>query len=105
MISPQINLLLEAPELVHRGENASILIRIENSGEDNLTDLKIDDGFGEVARIPALAAGEAETVQQNRTILHSLPYEVIVSARDEIGGEIYSSRSQMIAVMNSSLEI
>ncbi len=105
MISPQIDLLLEAPELVHRGENASILIRIENSGEDNLTDLKVNDGFGEVARIPALAAGEAETVQQNRTILHSLPYEVIVSARDEIGGEVYSSRSQMIAVMNSSLEI
>ncbi|HNY34941.1 MAG TPA: hypothetical protein PKK68_09825, partial [Methanothrix soehngenii] len=105
MISPQINLLLEAPELVHRGENASILIRIENSGEDNLTDLKVDDGFGEVARIPALAAGEAETVQQNRTILHSLPYEVMVSARDEVGGEVYSSQSQTIAVMNSSLEI
>ncbi|WP_348304967.1 hypothetical protein [Methanothrix sp.] len=105
MISPQINLLLEAPELVHRGENASILIRIENSGEENLTDLKVDDGFGEVARIPALAAGEAETVQQNRTILHSRPYEVMVSARDEVGGEVYSSRSQTIAVMNSSLEI
>jgi hypothetical protein len=105
MISPQINLLLEAPELVHRGENASILIRIENSGEENLTDLKVDDGFGEVARIPALAAGEAETVQQNRTILHSLPYEVMVSARDEVGGEVYSSQSQTIAVMNSSLEI
>ena len=105
MISPQINLLLEAPELVHRGENASILIRIENSGEDNLTDLKVDDGFGEVARIPALAAGEAKTVQQNRTILHSLPYEVMVSARDEVGGEVYSSQSQTIAVMNSSLEI
>jgi len=105
MISPQIDLLLEAPELVHRGENASILIRIENSGEDNLTDLKVDDGFGEVARIPALAAGEANTVQQNRTILHSLPYEVMVSARDEVGGEVYSSQSQTIAVMNSSLEI
>ncbi|NYT09153.1 MAG: hypothetical protein GKC09_04325, partial [Methanosarcinales archaeon] len=105
MISPQINLLLEAPELVHRGENASILIRIENSGEENLTDLKVDDGFGEVARIPALAAGEAKTVQQNRTILHSLPYEVMVSARDEVGGEVYSSQSQTIAVMNSSLEI
>ncbi|GAB6265906.1 MAG: hypothetical protein STSR0001_13520 [Methanothrix sp.] len=105
MISPQINLLLEAPELVHRGENASILIRIENSGEENLTDLKVDDGFGEVTRIPALAAGEAEIVQQNRTILHSLPYEVMVSARDEVGGEVYSSQSQTIAVMNSSLEI
>jgi hypothetical protein len=105
MISPQIDLLLEAPELVHRGENASILIRIENSGEENLTDLKVDDGFGEVARIPALAAGEANTVQQNRTILHSLPYEVMVSARDEVGGEVYSSQSQTIAVMNSSLEI
>lgn len=105
MISPQINLLLEAPELVHRGENASILIRIENSGEENLTDLKVDDGFGEVTRIPALAAGEAEIVQQNRTILHSLPYEVIVSARDKVGGEVYSSQSQTIAVMNSSLEI
>lgn len=105
MISPQIDLMLEAPELVHRGENASILIRIENSGEENLTDLKVDDGFGEVARIPALAAGEANTVQQNRTILHSLPYEVMVSARDEVGGEVYSSQSQTIAVMNSSLEI
>ncbi len=105
MISPQINLLLEAPELVHRGENASILIRIENSGEENLTDLKVDDGFGEVTRIPALATGEAKTVQQNRTILHSLPYEVMVSARDEVGGEVYSSQSQTIAVMNSSLEI
>ena len=105
MICTQINLLLEAPELVHRGENASILIRIENSGEDNLTDLKVDDGFGEVTRIPALATGEAKTVQQNRTILHSLPYEVMVSARDEVGGEVYSSQSQTIAVMNSSLEI
>ncbi|MDD3974536.1 MAG: hypothetical protein PHD17_07610 [Methanothrix soehngenii] len=105
MICTQINLLLEAPELVHRGENASILIRIENSGEENLTDLKVDDGFGEVTRIPALATGEAKTVQQNRTILHSLPYEVMVSARDEVGGEVYSSQSQTIAVMNSSLEI
>jgi len=105
LISPQIDLLLEAPELVHRGENASILIRIENSGEENLTDLKVDDGFGEVTWIPALAAGEAKTVQQNRSILRSLPYEVMVSARDEVGGEVYSSQSQTIAVMNSSLEI
>ncbi len=105
MISPQIDLLLKAPELVHRGENASILIQIENSGKDDLTDLEVDDGFGAVAKIPALGAGEVKTVQQRRIILQSLPYEVTVSARDELGGEVYASQIQTIAVMNSSLEI
>ena len=105
MISPKIDLLLRAPELVHRGENASILIQISNSGEDSLTDLKVDDRWGEVARIPVLAAGEVRTVHGNRTILHTLPYEVVVSAQDEMGGQLYARQSQMIAVMNSSLEI
>lgn len=105
MISPEIDLLLRAPELVHRGENGSILIQISNSGRDSLTDLRVDDGWGEVARIPVLAAGEVRTVHENRTILHTLPYEVVVSARDETGGQLYARQSQMIAVMNSSLEI
>ncbi len=105
MISPKIDLLIRAPELVHRGENASILIQISNSGTDSLADIKVDDGFGEVARIPALAAGEARTVQRKRTILDRLPYEVMVCARDETGGEVYARQSQTIAVMNSSLQI
>lgn len=105
MISPEIDLLLRAPELVHRGENASILIQISNSGGDSLTDLRVDDGWGEVARIPVLAAGEVRKVHENRTILHTLPYEVVVSARDETGGQLYARQVQTIAVMNSSLEI
>ena len=105
MISPKIDLLLRARELVHRGENASILIQISNSGGDSLTDLRVDDGWGEVARIPVLAAGEVRTVHENRTILHTLPYEVVVSARDETGGQLYARQVQTIAVMNSSLEI
>ncbi len=104
-ISPQIALLLRAPELVHRGENATILIQVQNSGKDNLTDLEVNDVFGPVSRIPLLAAGEVETVQQRRIIHHSLPYEVMVSARDELGGEVYSRQIQTIAVMNSSLQI
>jgi len=105
MISPMIDLLIRAPELVHRGENASIVIQIENSGKDNLTDLEVKDVFGEVSRIPVLPAGETQTVQRNRTILCSLPYEVAVTARDELGGEVYARQIQTIGVMNSSLQI
>ena len=105
MISPQIDLEVDALPLVHRGENVTIKIQIENTGESNLTEIEVADGLGEISRIPALERGESEVVQKNRLILHNLNEEVTVFARDESGDNIFASQMLVIEVMNSSLEI
>ena len=51
MISPVIKLEVTAPELVHRGDIVTFQIRVENSGSENLTNLKVSDSFGEIGRI------------------------------------------------------
>ncbi len=104
-ISPQIRLEVAAPSLVHRGDNVSFQIRIENNGDGNLTDLSVSDSFGEVAQIAALSPGAFQTRQVERMVTQSMQDEFVVVAHDGSGREVFASQSLSLKVRNSSLEI
>jgi len=104
-ISPKIRLEMSAPSRVHRGEVVPLAVRIENSGQGNLTDIVASDSQGEIGRIGFLVPGGSQVLQGSRKISGSLDDFVRVVARDERGNEIYCSQSFRISVLNSSLQI
>ncbi len=105
MISPLIKLEVTAPDLVRRGDIVRYLIRVENSGEGNLTNLIVSDSFGEIGRIDIINPGAFQVLQTERVVTQSLQDEVRVIARDDSGQELFASQSLNLRVRNSSLEI
>jgi hypothetical protein len=105
MISPLIKLEVTAPDLVRRGDIVSFQIRVENSGEGNLTNLIVSDSFGEIGRIDIINPGAFQVLQTKRAVTQSLQDDVRVTARDDSGQELFASQSLRLRVRNSSLEI
>ena len=68
-ISPFLKLEVTAPKQVHRGESVSLQIRIENKGAENLTDILVRDGSGEIDRIAVLPAGAFQVLQKEMKII------------------------------------
>ena len=63
MISPLIKLEVPAPGTVHRGDKVDFQIRVENSGNDMLTNLSVSDSFGEIGQIDAINPGAFRVMQ------------------------------------------
>jgi hypothetical protein len=105
MISPFIKLEVTAPGLVRRGDVVNFQIRVENSGDGDLTDLSVSDSFGEIGRIEAINPGAFQVLQTKRVVTESLQNVVKVIARDDSGQEHFVSQSLNLRVRNSSLEI
>ena len=82
MISPKVDLEVEAPKLVHRGDSVTFLIRITNNGSDNLTDINVFDDLGEIGQIPSLSPAAFRVLQKERVVLGSMHDEIRVSAYD-----------------------
>lgn len=104
-VSSQIKLEVEAPKSVHRNENVTIHVKVENCGSGNLTDINVSDCVGEIGQIPALSSGSAQLLQKDRTIKESIHCDVRVVAHDSAGREVYASHGLDIWVLNSSLQI
>ena len=105
MISPLIKLEVQAPGIVHRGDKVDFQIRVENSGNEMLTNLSVSDSFGEIGQIDAINPGAFQVLQTERVISQSLQDEVTVVAHDGSGNELYASQRLSLRVRNSSLEI
>ena len=105
MISPKIDLEVEAPKLVHRGDSVIFLIRITNNGSDNLTDINVFDDLGEIGQIPFLTPKAFRVLQKERVVLGSMHDEIRVSAFDSTKRKVYASQGLDLRVLNSSLEI
>jgi len=104
-ISPFLRLMVTAPPRLHRGENVSMQIRIENKGEENLTDILVRDSLGEIGRIAQLPAGDFQVLQKDVTVFQSQQDAFSVTAHDQAGAEVYASEKFGLRVLNSSLLI
>jgi hypothetical protein len=104
-ISPFLRLMVTAPPRQHRGESVSLQIRIENKGEENLTDILVRDSLGEIGRIAQLPAGDFQVLQKDVTVFQSQQDAFSVIAHDQAGAEVYASEKFGLRVLNSSLLI
>ena len=104
-ISPILRLMVTAPPRLHRGENVSLQIRIENKGTENLTDILVRDSLGEIGRIAQLPAGDFQVLQKELTVFQSQKDAFSVIAHDRAGAEVYASEMFGLRVLNSSLLI
>jgi hypothetical protein len=104
-ISPFLRLMVTAPPQLHRGERVSLQIRIENMGEENLTDILVRDSLGEIGRIAQLPAGDFQVLQKDVTVFQSQQDAFSVIAHDQAGAEVYASKKFGLRVLNSSLLI
>jgi hypothetical protein len=105
MISPKVDLEVEAPKLVHQGDSVTFLIRITNNGSDNLTDIDVFDDLGEIGHIPSLSPASFRVLQKERVVLRSMHEEIRVSAYDTTRRKVFASKSLDLRVLNSSLQI
>jgi hypothetical protein len=105
MVSSEIGLSVNAPGVLHRGQQVAIQVRIENNGSENLSDIRVIDGFGEIGRVASLQAGASVLLQKERVISQSQDNEVRVFAKDSSGKEVYASQSLNLRVLSSSLQI
>ncbi|MGV8174295.1 MAG: hypothetical protein ACP5OU_01185 [Methanothrix sp.] len=105
LVSSQLNLVVSGPSRVHRGERVNLPIRIENSGEKDLTDVIVRDDEGLIGRIALLSAGSYESLNKSMTVNNSLNYMVSAVAKHPSGEEVYSSQSYSLEALSSSLQI
>lgn len=104
-ISPKIRLEVNAPSRVHRGESFPLAVKVENTGNENLTNLTVSDSFGEIGGIGHLGAGLHQTIRSYRKVEASVQDEVRAFGQDSSGREVYASGQQELHVLNCSLEI
>ena len=105
LVSPLIKLEVSAPRQVHRGEKVDVQIRVENKGNERLTNLSVSDSFGEIGRIDAINPGAFQMLQKERVVSQNQQDDFKVIAHDDSGNELYASQSMSLRVRNSSLEI
>jgi len=104
-ISPLLQLKVNGPRRVHRGESVSLKLCIENKGAKNLTDILVRDSQGEIGQIALLEPGVSQVLQKEMTVVHSQEEVFFVLARDQDGSEVYASERFGLQVLNSSLLI
>lgn len=104
-ISPQLNLSISRPTVVHRGERFALDVKVENSGNTPLTEITVCDASGEIGKILRLEPGEAKALHEEMELQETLQDEVAAIAIDPSGKEIYASQGMEIRVLKTGLEI
>jgi len=106
VVSPDLNLeVYKDPEEICRGQRVSIVVRLENSGDDALSDVRVSDTLGEIGKIPVLEPGEARTLMRNSTIGESLEDVVRVVAIDSTGGRLQKSHALNFELLEPRLNL
>lgn len=106
VVSPDLKLeVSKNPEEVCRGQRVSIVVRLENSGDDALSDVRVADALGEIGKIPVLEPGEVRTLMRNSTIDESLEDLVRVVAIDSTGGRLQRSKTLNFELLEPSLDL
>ena len=106
VVSP--DLLMEVhkdPEEICRGQRVSIVVRLENTGDDPLSDLRVSDDLGEIGKVPLLGPGEERTLMRDSAIYESLDDEVKVDAVDSTGSRLYRSKILNFRLMEPRMDL
>ncbi len=105
-VSP--DLLVEVdkePERVCRGQRATIVVRLENSGDDPLSGVEVTDALGEIGTVPVIKPGEVRTLVRNSTLHESIEDVVLVVATDSTGGRLQRSEVLKIELLEPRLDL
>lgn len=104
-IYPQLALEASAPEQVHRGEVVTLKVRLQNLGQENLTNLTVSDSFGQISWIDLLLPGEAKTLEATHKVEGALSEKVKAVGWDSSGHEVYACQDLEIRILKAGLEI
>lgn len=105
-VSPDLRVEVRLePDRISRGQRGSITVRLENGGDDALTDLVVDDDLGEIGRVPVLGPGKVVTLSRNSTIYSGLEDEVWVAAIDSTGSPVLRSEILEIVLSEPGLSL
>ena len=106
MISPDLRIRARAfPGSVHRGDQISLSVEVENAGRSRLSNITVTDPLGLIGQIPILDSGKSAVLQNNRTARESLLDQIAVTANQPNGQKLYGSARVQIKVLGSSLNL
>ncbi|HII07661.1 MAG TPA: hypothetical protein HA349_10220 [Methanotrichaceae archaeon] len=106
VVSPDLKIeVSKDPEEICRGQRVSIVVRLENSGDDALSDVRVADALGEIGKISVLEPGEARTLMRNSTLDESLEDVVRVIAIDSTGSRLQRSKTLNFELLEPSLDL
>lgn len=106
VVSP--DLLVEVgkePERICRGQRTTIVVRLENSGNDPLSEVEVTDALGEIGTVPVIEPGEVRTLVRNSTLHESIEDVVLVVATDSTGGRLQRSEVLKIELLEPRLDL
>lgn len=105
-VSPDLTIEVhKEPDKISRGERVSISVRVENVGDDPLSQVRIFDDLGEIGRIPLLGPGEGRTVTRNSTLEASLLDVVRAQAVDSAGFRLQRSETLDLTLLEPGIEL
>ena len=105
-ISPDLKFeVYKEPEKISRGQRISIAVRLENVGDDPLSEVRVSDEIGEIGRIPVLRPGEVRVLTRNTTLDESLEDVVRVEAIDSAGFRLQRSMVLTLQLLAPGLHL
>jgi hypothetical protein len=105
-LSPQLKISSKCSQgEIHKGDEATLTVTAENSGNCNLSNLKISDSLGEIGSIQSLGPGEARSVSRNSSLERSLSDEIRAVAQDSSGRTIYASGQINLTVLEPRINL
>jgi len=105
-ISPDLKMgAYKDPEEICRGQRVSIVVRLENSGDDPLSEVRVSDSLGEIGHIPVFEPGDVRTLMRNSTIDESLEDVVGIVATDSTGRRLHRSQTLNFELLEPQLNL
>jgi hypothetical protein len=104
-IYPQLALEASAPEQVHRGDIVTLKVRLQNLGEENLTNLTVSDSFGQISWIDLLLPGESKILEARHKVEEPISEKVKAVGWDGSGRQVYACQGLEIRILRAGLEI
>ena len=106
MISPDMRVRARVlPDSVHRGDQISLSVEVENAGKSRLSNITVSDSLGLIGQIKILEPGKSDTLLENRTARESLLDQITVTANQPDGQKVYGSARVQIKVLSSGLNL
>jgi len=97
--SPAIALSVEvSPPVIYSGEAVTFTYTATNNGDVDLTDVTIEDGFGNTINVGALAAGATRVETVSESINTTTTNNVVATGADPLGETVSDSESATVFV-------
>jgi hypothetical protein len=93
------------PDSVHRGDQISMSVDVENAGKSRLSNITVSDTLGPIGQMTIIDPGKSASLQKNRTARESLLDQIAVTANQPDGQKVYGSTRVQIMVLSSGLNL